>query len=195
PYIQYSSPVYEVILNAAGEEEFIRNDSLYLFTDQEGRYILSEVSSGTYLFDLQVEDLWYAVRFVVPDISSEDLGLERVLLLEDFWVTDPAFEHRIIVEDAFSGVQVEEETDVFGAELATGYDAQVTLEVIERMDEETFWTIIFPPFDESDFGFESFEQDGFVSEDDYAFDEDMFDSMVDFDATDPNAQQVVTAAP
>ncbi len=195
PYIQYSSPVYEVILNAAGEEELLRNDSLYLFTDQEGRYILSEVSSGTYLFDLQVDDLWYAVRFVVPDISSEELGLERVLLLEDFWVSDPAFEQRIIVEDAFSGAQVEEETDVFGAELATGYDAQVTLEVIERMDEETFWTIIFPPFDESDFGFESFEQDGFVSEDDYAFDEDMFDSMVDSEAIDPTAQQVVTAAP
>jgi outer membrane usher protein len=195
PYIQYSSPVYEVILNAAGEEELIRNDSLYLFTDQEGRYIISEVASGTYLFDLQVDDLWYAVRFVVPDISSQDLGLERVLLLEDFWVSDPAFEQRIIVKDAFTGVPVGEETDVFGTGLAAGYDAEVTLEVIERIDEETFWTIIFPPFDERDFGFESFAQDGFVTEDDYAFDEDMFNSMIDLEATDPTAQQVVTAAP
>jgi outer membrane usher protein len=195
PYVQYSSPVYEVRTNAAGEEELIRNDALYLFTDQEGRYILSEVVSGTYLFDLQVDDLWYAVRFVVPDISSEELGLDRVLLLEDFWVSDPAFEERIIVKDTSSGLQVEEEMDVFGSELATGYDAQVTLEIVERMDEETFWTIIFPPFDESDFGFESFEQDGFVTEDDFAFDETLFDSMVDSEASDPTAQQVVTAAP
>lgn len=195
PYVQYSSPVYEVRLNEAGEEELYKNDALYLFTDQEGRYILSEVSSGTYLFDLQVDDLWYAVRFVVPDISSQELGLERVLLLEDFWVADPAFEERIIIQDAFSGEQVEEESDVFGTELATGYDAEVTLDVIDRMDEETFWNIIFPPFDESDFGFETFDQEGFVTDQDFAFDEAMFDEMVDFEEIDPTAQQVVTAAP
>ncbi len=99
------------------------------------------------------------------------------------------------MKDAFTGVPVGEETDVFGTGLAAGYDAEVTLEVIERIDEETFWTIIFPPFDERDFGFESFAQDGFVTEDDYAFDEDMFNSMIDLEATDPTAQQVVTAAP
>lgn len=193
PYIQYSSPVYRVQQAETGEE-LVRDDSLYLFTDQEGRFILSEVKSGTYLFDLKVDDLWYAVRFTVPDFDAEKIGLDRVLLLEDFWVADPAFEQRIVVQDAQTGLQVEQEEDVFGTDLATGYDAQVSLEIIDQIDEETFWSIIFPAFDESDFNFEEFDEE-FVSQDDFAFDEQAFDAMVDDDAYDPTATQVFTAAP
>ena len=170
-----------------------RDDALYLFTDQEGRFILSEVKSGTYLFDLKVEDLWYAVRFTIPDFDPDTVGLDRVLLLEEFWVADPAFEQRIVVQDALTGLEVEEEEDVFSTSLATGYDAEVSLEIIERIDEETFWNIIFPPFDESDFNFEVFG-DGFVSQDDFAFDEQAFDAMVG-EQEDATATQVFTAAP
>ncbi len=195
PYVQYSSPVYKVELDDQGNEELIRNDLLYLFTDQEGRFILSEVESGTYLFDLQVGDSWYAIRFVVPDIPSDKLGLDRVLLLEDYQVGDPTFDATMVVRDAFTGEQVGNELDAFGTTLATGYDALVTLPVVERIDEETFWTIIFPPFNESDFGFETFDTDGFVTEADYQYDEATFNSLVDVNATDSTAQQVVTAAP
>ncbi len=194
PYIQYSSPVYKVVVDETGKEELIRDDALYLFTDQEGRFILSEVKSGTYLFDLQVGDLWYAVRFTVPVIETEELGLDRVLLLEDFWVADPAFIERIIVTDVFTGEQVQQEEDVFGTELAVGYDAQVTLDVVDRISEETFWNIIFPPFDESDFSFEQFDDD-FVTDADFQFDERIFDELVGTDAQDSSAQQVYTAAP
>ena len=192
PYIQYSSPVYRV-QKTEGGEELLRDDALYLFTDQEGRFILSEVKSGTYLFDLKVEDLWYAVRFTIPDFDPDTVGLDRVLLLEEFWVADPAFEQRIVVQDALTGLEVEEEEDVFSTSLATGYDAEVSLEIIERIDEETFWNIIFPPFDESDFNFEVFG-DGFVSQDDFAFDEQAFDAMVG-EQEDATATQVFTAAP
>lgn len=194
PYVQYSSPVYRVLVDENGEEELVRDDSLYLFTDQEGRYILSEVGYGTYLFDLQVEDLWYAVRFEVPNLSSEELGLDRVLLLEDFWVADPAFEQRIIILDAFTGFQVEEDIDVFGTELTIGYDAEVQLESTGRTDEESFWTLIFPPFDLSDFSFESFD-DGFVTEEQFFFDETAFDEMIGIPVEDPAATQIFTAAP
>ncbi len=194
PYIQYSSPVYKVELDEQGNEELIRDDSLYLFTDQEGRFILSEVSSGTYLFDLQVGDLWYAVRFTIPAFDSESLGLDRVLLLEDFWVSDPAFESRIIIKDALTGFAVEKQEDVFGSSLATGYDAEVTLEIVDRIDEETFWSIIFQPFDESDFGLENFDAD-FVTEDDFTYDGETFDALVGEYEEDPTATQVVTAAP
>ncbi|MPN13469.1 hypothetical protein SDC9_160790 [bioreactor metagenome] len=69
----------------------------------------------------------------------------------------------------------------------------MSLEIIERIDEETFWNIIFPPFDESDFNFEVFG-DGFVSQDDFAFDEQVFDAMVG-EQEDGTATQVFTAAP
>ena len=186
PYIQYSSPVYRVEYTEEGVKELVRDDALYLFTDQEGRYILSEVRSGTYLFDLQVDDLWYSVEFTVPKTDGQKVGLDRVLLLEEFWVADPAMESRIIIHDAISGMVVDDEEDVFGTELATSYDAEVTLDVVDRITEEEFWTIIFPPFDESAFNFEDFD-DGFVTFDDFYFDEAIFDEMA--------GTQVVTAAP
>ncbi len=194
PYIQYSSPVYQVTQNEQGDKELVRDDSLYLFTDQDGRYILSEVKSGTYLFDLQVEDLWYAVEFTVPKVDGQKVGLDRVLLLEEFWVSDPQMADRIVVHDALSGAVVEEEEDIFGTVLATGYDAEVSLDIVDRITEEKFWTIIFPPFDESAFNFEQFD-DGFVTADDFAFDAALFDALVGSEEDASPSTQVVTAAP
>lgn len=194
PYVQYSSPVYRSSVDEQGAETLVRDDALYLFTDQDGRYILSEVHSGDYVFDLQVEDLWYAIRFTIPEMDSKEIGLDRVLLLEDFWVSDPAFEHRLIIQDAHTGLQVDEQSDVFGTELAVGYDAEVTLDIIDRMSEESFWNIIFPPFDESDFNFDLFDQD-FVTEQDFYFDEQVFDSLVTPMEQDYSATELVTAAP
>ncbi len=168
PYEQYSSPVYSLSTNEEGQEVMARDDSLYLFTDQDGRYILSDVLPGDYLFDLKVEDLWYAVRFTVPEVEAGKTGKDRVLLLEQFWVADPELETRIIVKDAFTQEVVEEEVDVFGTELVTGYDADVTIEVEDRIDEETFWKIIFPPFEQDDWSFDAVPA-AEVTEDDFFF--------------------------
>ncbi|NBK21458.1 MAG: hypothetical protein EOM68_05490, partial [Spirochaetia bacterium] len=155
PYEQYSSPVYTLSTNAEGQEVMTRDDALYLFTDQDGRYILSDVLPGDYLFDLKVDDLWYAVRFTVPEVQAGKTGKDRVLLLEQFWVSDPALELRLIVKDAFTQEQVQEEVDVFGTELVTGYDATLTLDIVERIDEEKFWKIIFPPFEQDAWSFDA----------------------------------------
>lgn len=155
PYEQYSSPVYSVSTNEEGEEIMTRDDSLYLFTDQDGRYILSDVLPGEYLFDLKVEDLWYSIRFTVPEVEAGKAGKGRVLLLEQFWVADPELEERIIVKDVFTQELVDEETDVFSTELVTGYDATATLMIEQRIDEETFWKIIFPPFEEDAWNFDA----------------------------------------
>ncbi|MBI9095524.1 MAG: hypothetical protein JEY71_11630 [Sphaerochaeta sp.] len=168
PYEQYSSPVYSLSLSEEGKEVMTRNDSLYLFTDQDGRFILSDVLPGDYLFDLKVEDLWYAVRFTVPEVEAGKTGKDRVLLLEQFWVADPELEMRIIVKDAFTQEAVEEEVDVFGTELVTGYDANVTLNVEERIDEEKFWKIIFPPLEQDDWSFDAFLEPE-VTENDFFF--------------------------
>ena len=168
PYEQYSSPVYSLSTNEEGQEVMTRDDALYLFTDQDGRFILSDVLPGDYLFDLRVDDLWYAVRFTVPEVEAGKTGKNRVLLLEQFWVADPELEERIIVKDAFTQEEVEEEIDVFGTELVTGYDANVTLEVIERIDEESFWKIIFPSFEQDDWSFDTISEPE-INEDDFFF--------------------------
>ena len=196
PYIQYSSPVYQVEYSEEGERELERVDTLYLFTDQDGRYILSEVKSGTYIFDLQVGDMWYAIEFTVPSTEGQKVGLDRVLLLEDYMVGDPAMEGRIIFHDAAAILIVDEEgeEDIFGAELSAGYDAELALEVVDRIDEESFWSLIFPPFDESAFSFEFFD-DGFVTQEDFYFDESIFDALVTGHDEGDVGTQVVTAAP
>ena len=134
------------------------------------------------------------MEFTVPKTDGQKVGLDRVLLLEEFWVADPAMESRIIIHDAISGMVVDDEEDVFGTELATSYDAEVTLDVVDRITEEEFWTIIFPPFDESAFNFEDFD-DGFVTFDDFYFDEAIFDALVDPSGEEMAGTQVVTAAP
>ncbi|HKL60105.1 MAG TPA: hypothetical protein VJ863_09410 [Sphaerochaeta sp.] len=176
-YEQYSSPVYAVTTNEEGQEVMTRDDALYLFTDQDGRYILSDVLPGDYLFDLKVEDLWYAVRFTVPEVGAGKAGKDRVLLLEQFWVADPELETRIIVKDAFTQEVVEEEIDLFGTELVTGYDANVTIGIEERIDEETFWKIIFPPFEQDDWSFDAFPEPE-VTEDDFFFVQDSDQGIV-----------------
>ncbi|MFA5447415.1 MAG: hypothetical protein WC233_03990 [Sphaerochaeta sp.] len=196
PYIQYSSPVYRVIEGEEGERELVRDDSLYLFTDQDGRFILSEVKGGTYLFDLRVDDEWWGVEFTVPLTEGEKVGLDRVLLLEEFWVSDPTMSERIIRHD-LSPLLFEydelEEVDIFGTEIAEGYDAEIVLEVVDRIDEESFWSIIFPPFDEDAFGFEFFD-DEFVTHDDFYFDEALFDTLTE-GWEGEQSTQVITAAP
>ena len=171
-------------------------DTLYLFTDQDGRYILSEVKSGTYIFDLQVGDMWYAIEFTVPSTEGQKVGLDRVLLLEDYMVGDPAMDGRIVFHDAAAILIVDEEgeEDIFGAELSAGYDAELALEVVDRIDEESFWSLIFPPFDESAFSFEFFD-DGFVTQEDFYFDESIFDALVTGHDEGDVGTQVVTAAP
>jgi len=160
PYEQYSSPVYALSTNEEGQEEMTRDDALYLFTDQDGRFIISDVLSGDYLFDLRVDDLWYSVRFTVPEVEAGRTGKDRVLLLEDFWVADPAIETRIIVKDAFTQQPVEEQQDVFGTDLVTGYDASVTLRIVDRIDEESFWKVIFPTLEQDDWSFDSGAETG-----------------------------------
>lgn len=169
PYEQYSSPVYELSVNEQGQEVMTRNDALYLFTDQEGRFILSDILPGDYMFDLKVEDHWYGVRFTVPEIVAGKKDNDRVLLLETFWVKDPHLEERIIVRDAFTLEEVEEEVDVFGTELVTGYDASITLEIEDKIDEETFWKIIFPSFDEDAWNFDAHADFNFPDEDEFYY--------------------------
>ncbi|AEV28581.1 hypothetical protein SpiGrapes_0745 [Sphaerochaeta pleomorpha str. Grapes] len=148
PYVQYSSPVYDVTIGPDGIEVITPDEELYLFTDIDGRYILSDVNPGNYLFDLDVDGLWYAVRFSIPEPEEGKVEKKRVFELEDFWVSDPQIQQRLIVRDQ-TGKQVDATEDVFGTSLATGYDASITLNTQRQLDDDTFWSEVFPSFEES----------------------------------------------
>ncbi len=93
-YDSYSSPIYKVVVGSDGRsvESIEIDSSSYFFTDIDGRYILSDLSSGIYMFDLNINGQWYAAFFEVPaveeagyvalfndfDASSVDLGTETM---------------------------------------------------------------------------------------------------------------------
>ncbi|NLZ77803.1 MAG: hypothetical protein GX911_07540, partial [Spirochaetales bacterium] len=193
PYIQYSSPIYRITIDEDGEEKHDRDETLYLFTDLDGRFIINEVKAGSYLFDLKVDDQWYGVRFDVPDQDAKTMGINTVLLYESYQVDDPAFEGRVSYFDKIAVLlETEIGEDVFHVEMADEYDARLTLEMVEQTDEESFWNTIFPSFEEDPFfGFD----EEFVTDDDFYFDPQVFDEMVEGWEAPPEEQTVTTAAP
>ena len=128
PYEQYSSPVYQYRVGEDGQPVLTPDANLYLFTDQVGRFILSDVPApGSYAFDLQVgENSWILVRFQVPEMEDKKL---RVMEMEDLYDDGPYLD-----------------------ETVDGYDHVMELGVSQFSDEQTFWNVIFPPADELDFG-------------------------------------------
>jgi outer membrane usher protein len=120
PYNQYSSPIYEVTFDTDGKEILTQNSELYLFTDQEGRYIISSIPEGDYSFDVQIDDTtWYAVRFTVPHMEDKKL---RVLELSDYNDAGPYDEYNF-----------------------EGYEHTLVLHTDTLESEEDFWNRIFPP--------------------------------------------------
>lgn len=123
-YDQYSSPIYQLQFSSDGKTVTYLDMSAgyYLFTDQDGRYIVSDLPSGTYCFDLQVEGGWYGVCFVVPELEQASVVVE----LETYTV-DP---YQFTVEPK-------------GIPALSDYQATVMLSEKGRVDETTFWDSLF----------------------------------------------------
>ncbi|MBR5668120.1 MAG: hypothetical protein IKX15_00750, partial [Spirochaetales bacterium] len=71
-YDSYSSPIYNVVIGKDGvsvESMEINKDS-YFFTDVDGRYILSDLKSGVYMIDLNIDGQWYAAFFEIPVVDT-----------------------------------------------------------------------------------------------------------------------------
>jgi outer membrane usher protein len=118
-YEQYSSPIYRVTYDETGKETLTQDPELYLFTDQEGRYIISFIGAGDYSFDLQIgENSWYAVKFTVPVMTNKKLRVVDYGTMSDAGPYD---------EKGYEG-----------------YDETMTLNVETQMTEEDFWNKIFP---------------------------------------------------
>ena len=71
-YDSYSSPIYAVTLAEDGVSvENIEIDrSSYFFTDVDGRFILSDLKSGLYMIDLNINGQWYGAFFEIPTVEK-----------------------------------------------------------------------------------------------------------------------------
>ena len=133
PYSSYSSPVYELSLDESSvvdDAEVVMTpmDIVYVFTDDTGRFVMSELAPGRYMFDLNVENGHYAVVFDVPEV--EDSGM--VLLLKD------------LVFDGFvSELSAAASEGYLPSDIAGDYDGVVTMEVDGFVTEDQFWDMIF----------------------------------------------------
>lgn len=133
PYSSYSSPVYELSLDESSvvdDAEVVMTpmDIAYVFTDDTGRFVMSELAPGRYMFDLNVENGHYAVVFDVPEV--EDSGM--VLLLKD------------LVFDGFvSELSAAASEGYIPSDIAGDYDGVVTMEVDGFVTEDQFWDMIF----------------------------------------------------
>ena len=129
----YSSPVYMICRvddgqtdsPADGESTVEVVDSAYVFTDDAGRFVLSELKAATYMFDLNIDGLHYAVVFAVPE--SVDAGY--VLLLDDL---------RIGAFTVF-----EDSEKILPASIADSYDGVFVLGNSGFVTEDEFWDIVF----------------------------------------------------
>lgn len=72
-----SSPIYEVIEDEDGGITLNTTEN-YVFSDDTGRFILSEMEPGSYAFDLNYKDSWILVRF---EIEADEDRMDGVNLL------------------------------------------------------------------------------------------------------------------
>ena len=91
PVDSASSPVYRVELDSDGVSVLSRTllEDSYMFTDEDGRFIIDTLTPGVYMFDLSVNDNWYAIFFAVPSIMETDNELATQLILyKDYTFAD-----------------------------------------------------------------------------------------------------------
>lgn len=81
-WINASSPLYKVILNEDNSIS-IEMTEYYLFTDQDGRFIVSDLTPGLYAFDVDSQSGWELNMFEVIEDEEERYN---VLLLEDAYL-------------------------------------------------------------------------------------------------------------
>lgn len=116
-WINASSPLYSVVKDEEGNTELISSNN-YLFTDSSGRFTVSELSSGTYAFDVDDNDEWYLYTFTV---SGDDYYYGYINMLEDAEISE---------ESVFSDI----------------YSAVYSYEDGERFTSDEFFSFLYPDF-------------------------------------------------
>ena len=110
-----SSPIYRVTEGEDGEILYSMTD-FYLFTDDDGRFIVSGLGPGTYAFDVSTSEGWTSHIFTVEDdVDSSSL----VHLLSDAAITDEMGEDNT-------------------------YVSFYRYTVVDELSAEQFWLMLYP---------------------------------------------------
>ena len=155
PYDSYSSPIYNVVIadDGVGVASLEINTESYFFTDIDGRYILSDLKSGIYMIDVNIDGQWYAAFFEVPSVENPGY----VALYKDFNASE--------LED---GVEIMQKYDV--KTFDDSYAGSLYLEIDQYITEEEYWDMLFQIADDNWDWDEDWEDD---------WDEDWEDEEVD----------------
>ena len=128
PFDSYSSPIYDVVIGDDGVSVAsleINTDS-YFFTDIDGRYILSDLRSGIYMIDVNIDGQWYAAFFEVPSVESPGY----VALFKDFNASE--------LEE---GSEIMQKYDV--KTFDDSYAGSLYLAIDQYITEEEYWDMLF----------------------------------------------------
>lgn len=69
-WLEGSSPLYEYTENEDGTVSLEQSD-YYIFTDQDGRFILNDILPGTYAFDVPYNGSWILYKFTLTQNDEE----------------------------------------------------------------------------------------------------------------------------
>ena len=137
-YERYSAELAKVEVGADGRETLYVDETLYLFTDENGFYFVSGLSAGEYQFSIFLpgtleEDPPIDIRFT---ISPDDEEVSLVYVLDSFIASEV---QQVLDQEDFEmllGNSVEDPL--------LGEDGIYRLSVIDKMDENTFWESYYP---------------------------------------------------
>ena len=146
PIELFSSPVYTFVDKEDGTKELAIDSNLYLFTDQEGRFILSNLVPGDYFFDVQTKDSkWISVHFEVVEQTKEGVN---IIEYEPLNLQANIPEVKKIEYDIDDNIL--EGQDIKFIEYLSGFEAATHLEISSTHTSEEFWNSLFPTFDEEE---------------------------------------------
>ena len=126
-----SSLVYRVELAEDGVSvtDRMELDDIYMFTDDEGRFIVDSLTPGLYMFELSLEDDWYAVFFEIPSIEEEEEYSSKIAMLKDF-----------VFSEASSS-----KYDISSYDAT--YAGSFTLELDQVVTQDEFWDLLYGDYD------------------------------------------------
>ncbi|WP_422481857.1 hypothetical protein [Pleomorphochaeta sp. DL1XJH-081] len=138
-YSRYTTDLARIMVDEEGNEELQLDETLYLFTDENGFFFISGITTGDYQFSIFLpgsaeDEPPIDVRFSISEEMDPDMPL--VLVLENFVASEIA---QSLEEEQFAEIMGEEIADPILSE-----DGYYWLDIVDVMDEITFWDSFFP---------------------------------------------------
>ena len=121
PWINDSSPLYLVSISGDFEIDVKLYEDGYVFSDESGRIILSDLPEGLYGFDIPNDDGW---ALALIEISEKNSPNEMNVYIEAI--------------DEISGMKLPEQ-----------YSSCKRLVFSEALSSDEFWDLLYPGFKEA----------------------------------------------